>query len=52
MKTLAILAIIAGALLFLVAVYGIYDARKTDKELKGLKKRYDKKEKDKWRELS
>ena len=52
MKTLAILAIIAATLLFLVAVYGIYDTRKTDNELKSLKKRYAKKEKDKWRELS
>ena len=52
MKTLAILAIIAAVLLFLVAVYGIYDKRRTDKKLKSLKKRYAKKEKDKWRELS
>ena len=47
MKTLAIIAVI---LFILVAVYGIHDKRKTDKELKSLKKRYAKK--DKWRELS
>ena len=48
MKTLVIiLGIIAATLLFLVAVYGIHDKRRTDKELKGLKRRYAKKEKDK-----
>ena len=52
MKTLAILAIIAASLLFLVAGYGIYGKRKTDNELKSLKKQYAKKEKDKWKELS
>ena len=51
MKTLAILAIIAGVLLILVAGYGIYDKIKTDNELKSLKKRYAKKEKDKFKEL-
>ena len=52
MKTLAILVIIAATLLILVAGYGLYDKRKTDNEIKSLKKRYAKKEKDKWRELS
>ena len=52
MKTLAILAIIAAVLFILVTIYGIHDTRKTDNEIKSLKKRYAKKEKDKWRELS